>query len=242
MKYRIIFYFAAFLLAVPAVQAGPKIQLAENTYNFGKIIQHAVGNKRFWIKSVGDVPARIIEVKPDCGCTSLILEDSTIAPGDSAAIDVIFHSRAFMGLLSKRTTIRIADNAATTQIIFYAEVLTDPKKTAPLVFEPAKVDVSQFTQAPRRKATFGIQNTASTDFRVQVIDTSFKSFTVKGLPEVLKAGEKVDVQIIVNKDKVPIGFEESFTFAIMNETMSRYTVPIQRIFSTKPSDASLSDK
>lgn len=240
MKRRILFLLAIVLMSVPALQAGPKIVVTEGTYQFGKIIQHAVANKRFWIKSIGDTPAKIIEAKPDCGCTELLLKDSTIAPGDSAAIDVIFHSRAFIGYLSKKPSIRIAGSDEVTNIMFYVEVITHPGRMAPLAFTPEKVDVSQFTETPRRKGTLIIENTSTEDYTVKVIDTAFKSFTVKGMPTVLKAGQKAEVQVIVRKDRVPTAFEEAFTFQINDGGGTRYTIPIQRIYAPKRADGKLS--
>ena len=51
----------------PSVVGGPKIALSESSFSFGKITQHAVLNKRFWIKSIGDRAARIIDQLQDAG-------------------------------------------------------------------------------------------------------------------------------------------------------------------------------
>lgn len=223
-------------LAVSAV-AGPQITVPEATFSFGKIVQHAVLTKRFWVKSIGDTPAKIIELKPDCGCTELFLADSVVKVGDSVAVDVVLHTRAFLGFIEKRPLIRIADSNDSSHLKLYAEILVKPENAHPLVLTPEKVDVSQYSKKPRRKATFTIANNGPSDYQMAVVDSSGKSFDVV-LPEVIKAGQKVEGQVIVHKSAVPTSFEESFTFEITDDGRSRYSVPIWRQYQVKENPAS----
>jgi hypothetical protein len=224
-----------------SVSADPKITLSEGTFSFGKTIQHAVLTKRFWIKSVGDTPARIVEVKPDCGCTDLILADSLVQPNDSTALDLILHTRSFLGFVEKRPLIRIADNNDTSRIKLYAEIMVKPESARPLVIAPDKVDVSQYGAKTRRKGTFTITNNGFSDYQISVVDSSQKSFDVV-LPKVIKAGGKVEGQVIVHKTAVPTSFEESFTLEINDDGRSRYSVPIWRQYQVKQASGAPSGK
>lgn len=227
-------------LAISAV-AGPKISIPDATFSFGKILQHAVLTKRFWIKSTGDTPVKIVEIKPDCGCTELFTPDSVIKAGDSMPIDVVLHTRSFIGFIEKRPLIRIADNNDTTRLKLYAEILIDPEKSAPLVIAPEKVDVSQYNVKPRRKAAFTITNSGASEYQLTVVDSTAKSFDVV-LPKSIKAGQKVEGQVIVHKSAVPTSFEESFTFEINDDGRTRFSVPIWRQYQVKEAPAAASGK
>jgi len=215
-----------------SVSAGSKIEVTDGTFSFGKIIQHAVLTKRFWIKSVGDKTAKIIEVVPDCGCTELFVADSLVKPNDSVAMDVVLHTRGFIGFIEKRPLIRIADSNDTVRVKLYAEVMVKPESAKPLVLTPDKVDVSQYGAKARRKGTFTLTNNGFSDFQISVVDSSNKSFDVV-LPKVIKAGQKVEGQVIVHKTAVPTSFEESFTLEITDDGRSRYSVPIWRQYQVK---------
>ena len=221
--------------------AGPKISVPDATFSFGKILQHAVLTKRFWIKSVGDAPAKIVEIKPDCGCTELFTPDSVIKVGDSMPIDVVLHTRNFIGFIEKRPLIRIADNTDTTRLKLYAEILVKPEAARPLTIASEKIDVSQYNVKPRRKATFTITNNGPSDYQLTVVDSTAKSFDVV-LPKVIKAGQKAEGQVIVRKSAVPTSFEESFTFEINDDGRSRYSVPVWRQYQVKETPSSATGK
>ena len=211
------------------VLAGAKIVFPESNYTFGKVLQHSVCTKRFWIKSVGDKPAKIVDATQDCSCTDLFLKDSTVAPGDSIPVDVTFHSRNFIGFVNKRSHYLIAGSSDTTYLMFYAEVLVSPSEYKPLVLTPDQVDVSQFGPKPRRRSVFTFTNSSPKDYEISVIDTSAKSFDVT-IPKVIRAGEKIEGTVVVKKDRVPTSFEESFTIEITDDGRSRYSVPVTRIY------------
>lgn len=221
--------------------AGPKIEAIDGTFSFGKIIQHAVLTKRFWLKSVGDQPARIVEAVPDCGCTELVLTDSLVKPKDSVPIDVILHTRGFIGFIEKRPLIKIAESSDTVRLKIYAEILVKPETARPLVLTPDKVDVSQYSVKPRRKGTFTITNNGFSDYQITVVDSSNKSFDVV-LPKVIKAGGKAEGQVIVHKGAIPTSFEQSFTFEINDDGRSRYSVPIWRQYQVKETPATSAGK
>ncbi len=229
------------LLASQAMAEIP-VRISPDTYNFGKIVQHAVANKRFWIVSTADKPIKISHVIPDCGCTTLILLDSTIAPGDSVVLDAIFHSRSFIGFISKRPSVKVegipSENA---YVKFYAEVITKPELAKPLVLSPPKVDVSQFGDKPRRKGTFTLHNQTIHDYTITVIDSSFKSFDIK-IPSVIKAGEKIEGSVVVRKNKIESDFEEAFTIELNDDGRTRYSIPIFRMYEPENSGGSLSGK
>lgn len=235
MKYRLFLAIMTVgLCAAPAFAELP-IVISPGTHNYGKIPQHSVANKRFWIRSTSSKPEKISHVIPDCGCTSVVLPDSTIAPGDSVALDLIFHSRAFVGYIVKRPAVKLEGSNENAVIQFYAEVLTNPEAARPLVFDPVKVDVSQLGEKTRRKGTFKMTNFTSNDLTINVVDSSDKSFDIT-IPSLIKAGQTVEGQVMVHKDMIQFEFEEAFTIELNDDGRTRYAIPVKRLYNPGTGD------
>ncbi len=229
------------MIAAGAVVAGPAVKIPNDTFDFGKVVQNQTTTHSFWIKSTGSDTLRIVEVEPGCGCTQMPLLDSVLGPGDSTRLDIIFATRSFVGHVNKRPY--IVTNAPTGKagMSIFAEILTDPESATPVVIRPPKLDVSQFTAQPRRRATFQVVNKSAEDLAVHLQDTAYKSFDVQ-LPATIKAGATVEGAIIVKKDKVASAFKESFTFEVVgSDARDVYTLPIDRMYHVKDSVAAPSD-
>jgi len=213
--------------------AGPKVKITDDTINFGKTPQQSVLTHAFWIKSVGDEALHIKEVVPGCGCTKALLTDSLIAPGDSARLQINFSTGRMNGMVAKRPYITTNASEEKQFLKIYAEMLVDSVATKPIQLAPLTLDVSQFNEKPRRRGTFKITNTSSQDLTLSVVDSSFKSFTVK-LPSVIKAGATVDGIVTVRKENIETEFKESLTIATNDTESSRFTLPVTRLYKVKP--------
>jgi hypothetical protein len=99
---------SAFILSCQTVFAqdstkavkGPKIKLAEATYDFGTIAQGAAVKHIFKFKNVGTDTLKIEQVRSSCGCTAA--ESSKIIPPQKdGQIEVNFNTASQMGKVSK---------------------------------------------------------------------------------------------------------------------------------------------
>ncbi len=225
--------FCLFLLTCVAVShAGPAVDIPDPVFDFGKVCQRATVAHTFWVKSVGDDTLRITKVIPGCGCTQAPIEDSVIAPGDSTALEIFFSTKSYRGMVSKRPYLETNTGGDKVYVKIQAELLPEPDTVMPLSLSPYSLDVSQFTQQPRRKAKFLIQNKGDQDYEITLVDWSKKHFDVE-LPDKIKAGETADGMVIVHEDAVETEFEQSLTFEISDEAHSRYTLPIRRMYRVK---------
>jgi hypothetical protein len=221
------------LLAASAAWAGPAIETPNAEFNFGKVAQRAVVSHIFWIKSVGDDTLRITKVLPGCGCTEAPLEDSVLAPGDSTRLRIFFSTKSFVGYVTKRPSI-LTNAGGQTFFKIYAQLLPQPEKATPLVLVPSVLDVSQFTEIPRRKGKFLIKNVSDRDYTIKPIDWARDYFDID-LPEKVKAGETVQGTVEVHEDKIPEEFTHSLTFQIDDNEGTYYSLPVQRSYRVKVS-------
>jgi hypothetical protein len=79
---------------------GPKIKLAEASYDFGTVAQGAAVKHVFKFKNVGTDTLKIAQVKSSCGCTAA--ESSKIIPPQKyGQLEVNFNTASQMGKVSK---------------------------------------------------------------------------------------------------------------------------------------------
>jgi hypothetical protein len=237
------FIVSGLIVAAPASpMAGPAVSSPHDTFNFGKVIQNATTTHSFWIKSVGDDTLRILEVVPGCGCTQMPLQDSVLGPGDSTRLDVIFSTKSFVGDVQKHPYLRMNTPADRVSVNIQAEILTDAEAAMPIVVRPAKIDVSQFTVQPRRRAAFQLVNKTAQELEVKALDTAFKSFSVQ-LPSHIPPSGTVQGIVTVRTDRIPSAFKESFTFEVKRSgTTDIYTIPIERLYRVKDSTSTAGAK
>lgn len=223
------------MIAAAAVMAEPGVKIPNDTFDFGKVVQNQTTTHSFWIKSTGSDTLRITEVVPGCGCTQMPLLDSVLGPGDSTRLDIVFTTRSFVGHVNKRPYVVTNTPTGKAGMSIFAEILTDPESAVPVVIRPPKLDVSQFTSQPRRRATFQVVNKSAQGLEVHLLDTAYKSFDIQ-LPARIKAGATVEGTVFVKKDRVASAFKESFTFEVVGaDARDVYTLPVDRMYHVKDS-------
>jgi hypothetical protein len=225
----LILVLAGTMVVERPVSAAPMVKFTESNYSFGQILQHMVMTKRFWLKSVADKPVKLTEAIQDCSCTTISVKDSLIKPGDSIPVDISLNSRNFIGFVNKRSHYLVEGSSDTTYLMLYAQVLVKPEEVKPLTISPLPVDVSQFSDKPRRKGTFTIVNNGKETYKIAVVDSSAKSFDVV-MPSQIKPGEKLVGTVIVKKNKVTSSFDESFTIELTDDGRSRFAIPVSRLY------------
>ncbi|KAA3636641.1 MAG: DUF1573 domain-containing protein [Calditrichaeota bacterium] len=217
------------VILAQAAFAESTISFSEKEFNFGKLPQHTAVSHTFWIRATGNEPVHITKVVPGCGCTKAPLQDSVIAPGDSTSIEIIFSAKSFRGYVSKKPYIQINDSEERIYLRIDSEIMPDPESIEPAQFVPYKLDVSQFTEAPRRKASFSIQNKSDKDMSIKLVDGAGKNFDVD-LPKEVKAGQSAEGHIMVHKDKIESEFEQSFTIELGDGVGTRISLPVKRMY------------
>lgn len=233
MRIRSIIVLMACIVAGTSVLAGPQVIVPDTTFDFGKVVQNATVSHSFWIKSVGDDTLRITRIVPGCGCTQAPVTDSVVAPGDSTRLEIVFSTKSFRGLVAKHPFFETNAGPGRNYLKIMADLSVDAEQMRPLVLSPAVVDVSQFTQTPRRRAKLQITNVSDTDFELKLVDHAFNNFDLD-LPKKVKAGETVEATVLVKEHLVDKPFEQSFTFELNDAAATRYSVPVKRVVRIKP--------
>lgn len=210
-----------------SVLGGPNLEIINPTVNFGRVTQNKIITTDFWIKSTGDETLRITTLWSGCGCAEIPLGDSTVEPGDSIQLRIIFSTGRYQGLVAKRPTVRTNASDEVIKLSILAEVLLNSEDAWPAVLRPDILDVSQYGEKTRRRGRFHLENRSDEDLRVSVVDSALKSFEIK-IPDEVKAGETIEGRIRVREDKVTSDFTESVTLRIDGTETQFYTLPVMR--------------
>lgn len=85
MRKYIFLSLAAALFSL-GMQAQPRISFSETQYDFGQIMWRNPAQTIFRVRNTGNQPLEIKAVEPDCGCTLVSWDQTSIAPGAEGKI------------------------------------------------------------------------------------------------------------------------------------------------------------
>ncbi|MEM9671315.1 MAG: DUF1573 domain-containing protein [Cyclobacteriaceae bacterium] len=120
MKYIFVSLLSIFMIQAAVAQNaaeeapdGPQITFAEDTKDFGDIVQGDKVSHTFEFENTGTEPLILSNVLTTCGCTATSWPREPIAPGETASIDVSFNSTGKKGRQNK--VITVVSNAVNAQ-------------------------------------------------------------------------------------------------------------------------------
>ena len=157
-----------------------------------------------------------------------------LAVGDSTRLEIIYSSRKSKTRISKSPRIKTNEGQQDKRVKISALVTPRPDSTYPIVIEPYKLDMSQFTKKQIEKKSFKITNVSDQNLKIKLVSFDSRYFEVK-LPKSIKSGKTEKAKIKVLKEYLDKNFEKSFTIELDDENNTRYTVPVKRtVRSVKP--------
>lgn len=86
-------------------EAEPRVEVPEDTYDFGKIESNSVVRHEFEIRNVGTAPLHLTKGDSSCRCTVLNFEQAQLGPGESLRITLEFDGKDYVGPVTQRATI-----------------------------------------------------------------------------------------------------------------------------------------
>ena len=149
-----------------------------------------------------------------------------MAVGDSTRLEIIFSTKLYNRIVTKRP--RIETNEGITRYVqIIADVVVNPDSLTPLVIAPYKLDISQFGDVTRRSMTFRITNVSDQTVALDLVDIPDGLFEI-GLPDRIKAGDSARCYLNLTDSALDQEFAKSFTIECSDSARSRFTVPVLR--------------
>jgi archaellum component FlaG (FlaF/FlaG flagellin family) len=88
-----------------AATSAPKIEVVNKLHDFGTATEGDKPKHVFQIKNTGSGPLVLDRVTTSCGCTTAVIKNKEIAPGDTGEIEVTFDTTARRGANRKSVTV-----------------------------------------------------------------------------------------------------------------------------------------
>ena len=105
----------------------PKIQMDEESYDFGDIIQGESVTHEFIIRNIGNDKLLINSAKGSCGCTVPVWPKEPILEGEESTIKVTFNSAGKKGRQNKTVTL-VTNAIPNTKVIIINGNVIIPEK------------------------------------------------------------------------------------------------------------------
>jgi len=113
----------------------PVISVDQPHFDFGKIYTETKAVHRFKVANKGTAPLNITKLHASCGCTSTVIGQWTLNPGQGTEIEATFNPTGFRGLIHK--SIQVVSNDPATpnlNLTFEAEVLREIMPSTESIF------------------------------------------------------------------------------------------------------------
>jgi hypothetical protein len=123
------------LATADRVSAGPRIACAESVFDFGERPETDTVEHVFTLRSEGDRPLEILEVRVTCGCTTGRVSERILNPGGEAQVQATFKLKGRSGPQRQRLHVRSNDPEHREMILtLIGRVQSDLSFKPPMVF------------------------------------------------------------------------------------------------------------
>lgn len=218
-----ISFIPSLLLVANVAWAAPELSVEQGTYKFGTVAQGKKVQHSFKIRNSGDAPLQIKKIEVSCGCTAAKPSTSTIQPGKSAEIDVVFDSTEFGGKVLKSVTI-ITNAGKTPSYTFNMEGTVAEE----LQVTPRQLSLGSVTPGVAKLVTINVTNNGANSIRLIAVNVNSNTLQIKstiGKSE-LKPGETGSVNLSIlgkSESKILSGYVHIVTSSVKKKEI---TVPV----------------
>lgn len=153
-----------------------------------------------------------------------------LAVGDSAKLEIIFHTRRYKSKITKRPSIQTNEGPPRKHVQIISQVTDRPDSTYPIIIQPYKLDLTQFSEKVIKKKTFIITNLSDQKLQVSLISMPEDLFEIK-LPKSIKPGKSAKGELKLKSKACGDSFEKSVTIEVVgvkDKEATRFTIPVKR--------------
>jgi len=173
----------------------PVISLDKTHHDFGKVLQGNKVSHKYKVTNIGTTPLQIKEVQVSCGCSSSVIGQRHINPGENTFIEVNFDSTGMIGTIHKSLNV-ISDDPSNSNVLltFEASVMREiMPSTSMVVFD--RISRNSTSSSSIRLESGNDQPVIITD--VEIASAPFLSYDVQ------KEGNNAVLNLNINGRLIP---------------------------------------
>jgi hypothetical protein len=202
-----------------------KIAFSETLWDFGHIPKTGKVVHTYQIKSVGEDTLIIAKVRTTCGCTSAPLSKDTLAPGETAKLDVIFDpAKITVGETTKRLHVVCNDPDNPLAEIRFRAKIGDGSSLVKVT--PAFVDFDTVLTGAETVRTLTIENTSGEKLSLTRVEGPGDDVKLDLKNQVLQPGQTIQAALELGDNLVSENVQTSLTLDFECSKIARITIPI----------------
>jgi len=153
-----------------------------------------------------------------------------LAVGDSTRLEIILSTRRYKSRITKRPSIQTNEGPPNKHVQIISQVTDRPDSTYPIIIQPYKLDLSQFSEKIIKEKKFRITNVSDQKIKVSMVSMPGDLFDIK-LPKSIKPGKSAKGTLKLKKEAYGASFEKSVTIEVIgidDQKATRFTIPVKR--------------
>jgi hypothetical protein len=128
-------------------------------WEIGKVLQGTTVERAFVIENRADAPLKIERIQSSCeACTTFILPEKTVHPGQAGVVRVVFHARHPPGKFTSTVTIESNDPVSPKREITLTATIVSAKDAPRILWEPAQMCVGTLAKSEKRVVRVIVRN------------------------------------------------------------------------------------
>ena len=208
----------------PRANAAPKISATPEAFDFGYLPEGQTVTHRYWLANRGDDTLVIVEVKPQCGCTTVPLPTDRLAPSDSVPLDLSFDSKNMRGRVNKAVRIWSNDSTLYPAIIYFTGDVADSAQT--IIANPP---VASLTSIVNPHQIIELTNTSQDAYRLGLATPAPPFLQCEFSSDSVAAGGSVTLKIVPGQG-APLGeYKTSITLLCTGNLQFPLTIPVKGV-------------
>jgi hypothetical protein len=220
----------------PAAQSVPRVSVAKEEHDFGKIDVGATGRYEFVFTNSGNSPLKLAQGRSTCGCCTCICEvqlpENAIAPGESCKVTLEWKSKLYVGPFRQTATILTNDPDRHEVLLLVKGRFAGPVGVVPSELHLTRVSLERSTTATVRmynymKEPLEIVGHEFSDPKIgEYFDVSLEPLSPERLRENTEARGGYLVRISVNSGLRPGSFRQRIVFKTKSKSVPTVELPV----------------
>lgn len=146
-------------VSLAAAAAGPQIEIEPDCVEIGPLVAGQAARVAVILKNTGDQPLAVQRIQSSCGgCTTYVLAETTVQPGNSVTLQLFYHAKRGPGDYASVLTVHTNDAAKPTKQIRLKVKVVSADGAPRIVIEPAELDTGAILLSARRTVRALISN------------------------------------------------------------------------------------